>query len=88
MSKVDDEGDKRIVKIYTLDIWSEDLNHIQNTKPEKLSPWIHKPLTEIMLMPIIESLEFYIKRELQITTITKLIIIEGVDGCGKTTLVN
>ncbi len=71
-----------------MDIWSEDLIHIQNAEPDKHSPWIHKPLTEIMLLPIINSLEYYIKQELQIQTIPKLIIIEGVDGCGKTTLAN
>src|SRR5947199_406906 len=62
-----------------MDIWSEDLIHIQNAEPDKHSSWIHKPLTEIMLLPIIK---------LQIQTIPKLIIIEGVDGCGKTTLAN
>src|ERR1041384_4154195 len=41
-----------------------------------------------MLLPIINSLEYYIKQELQIQTIPKLIIIEGVDGCGKITLAN
>ena len=41
-----------------------------------------------MLLPIINSLEYYIKQELQIQTIPKLIIIEGVDGCGKTILAN
>jgi thymidylate kinase len=71
-----------------MDIWSEDLIHIQNAEPDKHSPWIHKPLTEIMLLPIINSLEYYIKQELQIQTIPKLIMIEGVDACGKTTLAN
>ena len=71
-----------------MDVWSEDLIHIQNAEPDKHSSWIHKPLTEIMLLPIINSLEYYIKQELQIQTIPKLIIIEGVDGCGKTTLAN
>ena len=71
-----------------MDIWLEDLIHIKNQEPEKHSPWIHKPLTEIMLLPIIGSLKFYIKKELQIERIPKLIIIEGVDGCGKTTIAN
>ena len=71
-----------------MDIWSEDLIYIQNAEPDKHSPWIHKPLMEIMLLSIINSLEYYIKQELQIQTIPKLIIIEGVDGCGKTTLAN
>ena len=83
---IDNENEQRLIKIYTMDIWSEDLIHIQNAEPDKHSPWIHKPLTEIMLLPIINSLEYYIKQELQIQTIPKLIIIEGVDGCGKTTL--
>ena len=85
---IDNENEKRLIKIYIMDIWSEDLIHIQNAEPDKHSPWIHKPLTEIMLLPIINSLEYYIKQELQIQTIPKLIIIEGVDGCGKTTLAN
>ena len=85
---IDNENEERLIKIYTMDIWSEDLIHIQNAEPDKHSPWIHKPLTEIMLLPIINSLEYYIKQELQIQTIPKLIIIEGVDGCGKTTLAN
>ena len=85
---IDNENEQRLIKIYTMDIWSEDLIHIQNAEPDKHSPWIHKPLTEIMLLPIINSLEYYIKQELQIQTIPKLIIIEGVDGCGKTTLAN
>ena len=85
---IDNENEERLIKIYIMDIWSEDLIHIQNAEPDKHSPWIHKPLTEIMLLPIINSLEYYIKQELQIQTIPKLIIIEGVDGCGKTTLAN
>jgi ADP-ribose pyrophosphatase YjhB (NUDIX family)/adenylate kinase family enzyme len=85
---IDREHQQRLVKIYTMDIWSEDLIHIKNQEPEKHSPWIHKPLTEIMLLPIIGSLKFYIKKELQIERIPKLIMIEGVDGCGKTTIAN
>lgn len=85
---IDNENEQRLIKIYTMDIWSKDLIHIRDTEPDKHSPWIHKPLTEIMLLPIINSLEYYIKQELQIQTIPKLIIIEGVDACGKTTLAN
>ena len=85
---IDSENEQRLIKIYTMDIWSEDLIHIKDAEPDKHSPWIHKPLTEIMLLPIINSLEYYIKQELQIQTIPKLIIIEGVDGCEKTTLAN
>ena len=85
---IDNENEERLIKIYIMNIWSEDLIHIQNAEPDKHSPWIHKPLTEIMLLPIINSLEYYIKQELQIQTIPKLIIIEGVDGCGKIILAN
>src|SRR5438067_5431550 len=85
---IDNENEERLIKVYIMNIWSEDLIHIQNAEPDKHSPWIHKLLTEIMLLPIIDSLKYYIKQELQIQTIPKLIIIEGVDGCGKTTLAN
>ena len=87
MEYLDEEKEQRIVKIYTMDISSKDLIHIKNMEPEKQSPWIHKPLTEIMLLPVIGSLEYYVKKELQIQTIPKLILIEGIDGCGKTTLI-
>ena len=34
----DEENEQRIVKIYTMDIWSEDLIHIKNAEPNKHSP--------------------------------------------------
>ena len=77
-----------------MEISEKDLPRIQTTEPEKHSSWIYKPLTEIMLMPVIGALERYIVNELskkhskKVWNLPKLIIIEGIDGCGKTTLVN
>ena len=80
---------KKIIYIYELITTVDNISRIPcNTEPENLGPWKQFSFLEILNLPVIDSVKYYICEKIKQLISTKyFLFIEGTIGAGKSTLI-
>src|SRR5436309_4090499 len=80
---------KKMIYVYELISVVDNISRIpSNTEPENLGPWKQFSFLEILNLPVIDSVKYYICEKIKQLISTKhFLFIEGTIGAGKSTLI-
>src|SRR5581483_5467504 len=80
---------KKIIYVYELITTVNNISRIPcNTEPENLEPWKQFSFLEVLNLPVIDSVKYYMCEKIkQLTTKKYFLFIEGTIGAGKSMLI-
>src|SRR5207237_4507670 len=80
---------KKMIYVYELITNVDKISRIpSNTEPENLGPWKQFSFLEVLNLPVIDSVKYYMCEKIKQLTSTKyFLFIEGTIGSGKSTLI-